>query len=111
MNAESILNEIGNREGWNDTTKLGILLEYIENQKSNDTFKDFLEEYAHLEDNIISCKRCGCDVNDGYCSDISCPFSEHTQECPAGWQGHPEVQVPSEFLPTHKSGDCTCGED
>jgi len=44
MDAESILNEIGDKEGWNDVTKLELCLEYIENQKSNDAFDDFLKE-------------------------------------------------------------------
>jgi len=44
MDAESILNEIGDKEGWNDATKLDLCLEYIANQKSDDAFKDFLQE-------------------------------------------------------------------
>jgi len=50
MDAEAILNQIGDKEGWNDATKVGILLEYIENQKSNDVFKGFLEEHVAYDE-------------------------------------------------------------
>jgi hypothetical protein len=45
------------------------------------------------------CVRCGSDLDaDCTCVDCTCPFSDHDQNCPAGWQGHPE----------HKSGPCNC---
>jgi len=45
------------------------------------------------------CVRCGSDLDPvGECVDITCPFSNHKQNCPAGWKGHPE----------HKAGRCTC---
>ncbi len=44
------------------------------------------------------CARCGSDLENGLCIDGTCPFSEHRQDCPAGWNGHPE----------HKAGRCTC---
>jgi len=50
MDAETILNQYGDQEGWNDATKLSILLEYIENQKSNDIFKGFLEEHVAYDE-------------------------------------------------------------
>lgn len=47
----------------------------------------------------IECQRCSSDLNTrGKCTDATCPFSDHKQNCPAGWQGHPE----------HKSGPCNC---
>lgn len=45
------------------------------------------------------CRRCGCEVSAGYCCDETCPFSDHTQPCPAGWEGHP----------AEATGPCTCG--
>ena len=45
------------------------------------------------------CDRCRSKLNsEGKCTDVTCPFSDHKQNCPAGWNGHPE----------HKAGRCTC---
>jgi len=51
------------------------------------------------------CPRCGTDCDgDGYCTDETCPFSDHTQHCRAGWAGHPDRDDSGdEGLP------CTCG--
>lgn len=38
-----IINDIGEREGWNDETKLMLCLEYIENQGDNGAFEEFLK--------------------------------------------------------------------
>ncbi len=53
------------------------------------------------------CKRCGTKIRKsgirkGFCWDLTCPYSDHYQDCPAGMAGHPEA-----------SGDlaCTCGRD
>ena len=47
----------------------------------------------------IHCRRCGTGLNeDDRCCDLTCPFSDHSQACPAGWSGHPE----------RKSGECSC---
>jgi len=36
------------------------------------------------------CMRCNNLVNsEGYCVSKACPFSDHNQNCPAGWTGHP----------------------
>ena len=35
------------------------------------------------------CKRCGSPLDNGICSDQTCPFSSHGQSCPVGWTGHP----------------------
>ena len=46
-----------------------------------------------------ACDRCGSDLDTvGKCTDATCPFSDHKQDCPAGWKGHPE----------HKAGRCAC---
>ena len=44
MSAEIIMNLVADKEGWNDLTKLDLCLEYIDNQKSDEAFKDFLLE-------------------------------------------------------------------
>lgn len=36
------------------------------------------------------CDRCGTALVDGYCIDETCPFSDHKQDCDAGWEGHPD---------------------
>src|SRR5206468_1797863 len=37
------------------------------------------------------CERCGSPRNEQhYCTDITCPFSDHQPECPVGWARHPE---------------------
>jgi hypothetical protein len=49
MDAESILETIAAEQGWNDETKLILVLGYIENQGSNDAFADFLQTAADEE--------------------------------------------------------------
>ncbi len=39
------------------------------------------------------CERCGCRVDGPLCGDETCPFSDHEQNCPVGWTGHPEPPV------------------
>ena len=52
---------------------------------------------------LDECKRCGSEINRaGFCSDLTCPFSHHKQDCDAGWYGHPEK-------PGIELKDCTCG--
>jgi hypothetical protein len=36
------------------------------------------------------CVRCGSPLEEGFCSDETCPFSTHRQNCRFGWAGHPE---------------------
>ena len=43
MDSESILNEIANEKGWDESDKLELCLEYINNQRDNDCFEDFLQ--------------------------------------------------------------------
>lgn len=53
------------------------------------------------------CQRCTARLSpDGehdemVCTDVTCPFSNHKQDCPVGWTGHPD-----------HTGDffCTCRE-
>ena len=39
----------------------------------------------------MKCKRCGSQIIKGFCSDETCPFAVHLQDCQAGWNGHPEM--------------------
>lgn len=42
------------------------------------------------EEKDKECERCCSDLDDnGRCEDLTCPFSDHDQDCPAGWNGHP----------------------
>ncbi len=36
-----------------------------------------------------ACQRCGSALIGGFCQDETCPFSDHVQACPSGWNGHP----------------------
>lgn len=47
--AQSILSEISERQGWTTDSERDLLLSYIENQGSQDAFRDFLEERAAEE--------------------------------------------------------------
>jgi hypothetical protein len=54
---------------------------------------------VEVVDVTTGCVRCGSDLDPaGECVDCTCPFSNHKQDCPAGWTGHPE----------HKAGRCIC---
>ncbi len=50
MRAHDILLEFEN-QGWDDNSIIVLLCEYIDNQKSNDTFYDFLQTKADEENN------------------------------------------------------------
>lgn len=42
-------NKIAEQQGWSPDSQVAILLEYIENQQSNDAFEDFLNQKAAAE--------------------------------------------------------------
>jgi hypothetical protein len=48
-----LIDYIGEEQGWNDSTKLALALEYIENQSSPEAFRDFLLE-KQADDNSHS---------------------------------------------------------
>lgn len=84
MSAETILDEIGDEQGWNDSSKLSLCLQYIENQGSDSAFEDFLRIQAEEENGPIDyighneCRESGqhltsCD-DDGFCN--SCGHQE-----------------------------------
>ena len=50
------------------------------------------------------CIRCGSPLERGRCIDETCPFSDHEQDCPRGWIGHPE-HAAGEFTP------CKCRKE
>jgi hypothetical protein len=55
-----------------------------------------------------TCQRCGSDLSaGGYCTDETCPFREHKQDCEAGWSGHPERDPHP--LDDDRPVPCTCG--
>ena len=62
-----------------------------------------LNVYAIPRDPLTpGCKRCDTGLDGlGYCTDETCPFSDHTQDCTMGWAGHPES--PQDIA------KCTCG--
>jgi hypothetical protein len=50
MDAEGMLNEVAEKEGWDDAKKIEVLVKYIENQKSDDAFKSFLDEEVDYDE-------------------------------------------------------------
>jgi hypothetical protein len=64
MSAESIIDKIAERTGWNDASKLSLALVYIDNQQSDDAWEDFLVQAADEEcvEDTVTCKFCGEDV-------------------------------------------------
>lgn len=45
------------------------------------------------------CQRCSSPLDDdGYCTDATCPFSDHPQTDDAGWYGHPEWRRNQELM-------------
>ena len=49
---EEIFETAAEKAGWNDQSKIAILLEYISNQQSEEAFKDFLSEKVSDENEI-----------------------------------------------------------
>ena len=49
MSADSLMDKYGDQQGWNDESKLGICLSYINAQQSDDAFEDHLKEYVATE--------------------------------------------------------------
>lgn len=37
-------------EGWTDATLLSVVLDYIDNQQSDEAFEDHLEEHSAIDD-------------------------------------------------------------
>ena len=50
MTVDGILEEAVASQGWNESTQLEIILEYVENQKDPAAFEDFLQQYIFEED-------------------------------------------------------------
>ena len=44
MNAETIFDRFAHEQGWDMDSQVTILLRYIDNQQSDEAFKDFLRE-------------------------------------------------------------------
>jgi hypothetical protein len=59
-------------------------------------WKEFQEQLACGVNSGVGgiCQRCGAKLNDdGYCTDETCPFSDHPQTDDAGWYGHPQKDL------------------
>ena len=54
-----------------------------------------------------TCARCSYPLDaHGFCTDVTCPFSDHQQTCEVGWAGHPDRDPhPDDDL----AGNCSCG--
>jgi len=55
--------------------------------------EDFMahQQRKRAADPQHSCARCGSNVTNGRCEDVTCPFSDCDQSDPRGWAGHPEM--------------------
>ena len=52
MSAQSVMDQFEAEQGWNESTQLSLLMEYVDNQSDDNGFREFLlsfvEEDAHL---------------------------------------------------------------
>ncbi len=52
------------------------------------------------------CERCNSSLDEGgFCLSETCPFSDHAQDCPVGWAGHPDHPNVEGIV----TKECTCG--
>lgn len=49
MSAKSILESVARKTGWNESSMLEILCDFIDNHDDDDCFEDFVREYADNE--------------------------------------------------------------
>ncbi len=49
---EDILDRFVAQQGWDIESQLALALRYIENQQDHDTFEDFLQQQADLENDV-----------------------------------------------------------
>ena len=49
MTPEEILDHYAEQQGWDDRSKIDLLLEYISNQSSNAAFEDFIQVHIDAE--------------------------------------------------------------
>lgn len=54
MNTETIFSNSASEAGWDETKQIQVLLEYIENQQSDEAFSDFLAEAISWEKAIAT---------------------------------------------------------
>lgn len=50
---DAVVQEFADQQGWDKNTVLGLALQYIENQDSNDAFRDFLAATADEENESV----------------------------------------------------------
>ena len=46
MSAQSVLDEFEATQGWNESTQLSLLMEYVDNQSDDSGFKAFLQSFV-----------------------------------------------------------------
>ncbi len=84
MSAEAIIDEIGDDQGWNETSKLLLALQYIGNQGDNDAFRDFLRQQAE-EENAATVEVAGDAVAESG-SRMAAVMTAVCEACPKGMQ-------------------------
>lgn len=87
--AERVRNDIYQKLGGDGVTVCDLAAEI--RPLTDQEWKEFQEQADLMVD---QCQRCSSPLNDdGYCTDETCPFSDHPQTDDAGWYGHPDKDL------------------
>jgi hypothetical protein len=101
--AENTLDEISKRTGWNVDSQLALALDYINNQCSDDAWRDFLMQAAFEEedndpnapplmDTQDKCPKCGGENLAGEDNGDNEQFKVKCDDCHAQWREPGTVQ-------------------
>jgi len=77
MAAQAILDEISEKTGWNDESKLLLLYEYIDNQQNDEALSDFLERKATEESSELTVEEAAIRLPNGRVFSLPRPFRHH----------------------------------
>ena len=72
----------GTEKDWGDGYREGDLVDV-------EFYEENLTAIQRIATGDPACQRCGALLVDGRCEDATCPFSDHDQDCRAGWANHP----------------------
>ena len=73
-----LFERVSAEEGWDASTQVGLLMEFIGNQGSAEAFADFVEEQRDSED--WSCPRCDETLQDGSGVCITCGHDSNDED-------------------------------
>lgn len=69
--AKELLKTFANKQGWDENSQLGILLDFINEQMIDNKLRDFLQRIADEENEEPECSMCG----DPFCQLRQAPSS------------------------------------